>query len=51
MNRKVVWANNDETILMPRHALVVNNDIFVPSWQRHRLAKTELKFARITVKN
>jgi hypothetical protein len=50
MIRKVVYANNDESILMPRHALALNNELFVPSWRKHTLAKTELKFARITIK-
>jgi len=50
MTRKIIASNNDETILMPRHALVVNNEFFVPSWRQHLMAKTELKFAKITVK-
>lgn len=50
MTRKTIASNNDETILMPRHALVVNNEFFVPSWRQHALAKTELKFAKISVK-
>ncbi|MBL7730865.1 MAG: hypothetical protein JNM88_06775 [Chitinophagaceae bacterium] len=49
MTRKVVSSNNDETVLMPRHALVVNNEVFMPSMRMKALAKTELKFARITV--
>jgi hypothetical protein len=50
MTRKNIASNNDETILMPRHAYVVNNDLYLPSWRQHALAKTELKFAKITVK-
>ncbi len=50
MVRKTIASNNDETILMPRHAFVVNNEFIVPSWRQHALAKTELKFARIAVK-
>jgi hypothetical protein len=50
MTRKTIVSNNDETILMPRHALIVNNEFFVPSWRQHALAKTELKFAKISVK-
>jgi hypothetical protein len=50
MVRKTIVSNDEETILMPRHALVVNNEFFVPSWRQHALAKTELKFAKITVK-
>lgn len=50
MTRKVIASNNDETILMPRHAFVVNNELFIPSWRLKALAKTELKFAKITVK-
>jgi len=50
MTRKTIASNNDEAILMPRHALVVNNEFFVPSWRQHALAKTDLKFAKIVVK-
>ena len=50
MTRKIIGSNNDETILMPRHAYVVKNELFIPSWRQHLMAKTELKFARITVK-
>jgi hypothetical protein len=50
MTRKNIASNNDETILMPRHAYVVNNELYLPSWRQHALAKTELKFAKITVK-
>lgn len=50
MTRKTIASNNDETILMPRHAFVVNNEFIVPSWRQHALAKTELKFAKIAVK-
>jgi hypothetical protein len=50
MTRKAIASNNDETILMPRHAYLAGNELFVPSWRQHALAKTELKFAKITVK-
>lgn len=50
MTRKFIASNNDETILMPRHAMVVGEDIFLPSWRTHMLAKTKLKFAKISVK-
>ena len=50
MNRKIIASNNEETILMPRHALVINNEVVVPSWRQHLMAKTELKFAKIFVK-
>jgi len=49
MTRKIVSANNEDAILMPRHAMVINNDVFIPSWRQHAMAKTELKFAKITV--
>ena len=48
--RKIIASNNEETILMPRHAFVLKNEILVPSWRQHLMAKTELKFAKITVK-
>ena len=50
MNRKFIGSNNDETILMPRHAMVIKNELFLPSWRQHALAKTELRFAKIAVK-
>jgi hypothetical protein len=49
ISRKIIASNNEETILMPRHAYVVNNEVFVPSWRQHMMAKTELKFAKIVV--
>ena len=48
--RKFIASNNDETILMPRHAYAVGNEFFVPSWRPHLMAKTELKFAKISVR-
>lgn len=50
MTRKIIASNNEETILMPRHAFVVNNEVIIPSWRQHLMAKTELKFAKIFVK-
>lgn len=50
MNRKIVYENSDDAILMPRHAMVVANDIFIPSWRMHVIGKTELKFAKISVR-
>jgi len=50
MARKIVSANSSDAILMPRHAMVINNDVFIPSWRMHAMAKTELKFAKITVR-
>jgi hypothetical protein len=50
MTRKVIGSNNEETILMPRHAYVVKNELYIPSWRQHMMAKTELRFAKITVK-
>jgi hypothetical protein len=50
MTRKIITSNNEETILMPRHGYVVNNELFVPSWRQHLMAKTELKFAKITIR-
>ncbi len=50
MTRKIITSNNEETVLMPRHAFVVKNEIFVPSWRQKLMAKTELRFAKIVVK-
>ena len=50
MTRKNIASNNDETIMMPRHAFVIGNEFFVPSWRQHAMAKTEMKFAKIAVK-
>ena len=50
MTRKNIATNNDETIMMPRHSYVVGNEFFVPSWRMHAMAKTEMRFAKISVK-
>ncbi|HMU45109.1 MAG TPA: hypothetical protein PKC72_02020 [Chitinophagaceae bacterium] len=50
MNRKIIASNNDETILMPRLGFVYENELIIPSWRQHLMAKTELKFAKITVR-
>jgi hypothetical protein len=50
MVRKPIVSNNEETILMPRHGYVMGNEILIPSWRQKALAKTELQFAKITVK-
>jgi hypothetical protein len=50
MTRKTIGSNNEETILMPRHAFVVNNELVVPTWRMRTLAKTKLRFAKISVK-
>lgn len=50
MTRKFISSNNDETILMPRLAYMVKNDLFMPSWRIRFMAKTRLKFAKLTVK-
>jgi hypothetical protein len=50
MTKKPVAENSSDMILTPRHALVLGNDIIMPSWRMHSLAKTELKFAKISVK-
>jgi hypothetical protein len=50
MTRKFISSNNDETILMPRHAFIVKNDLYMPSWRIRLMAKTKLQFAKLTVK-
>jgi hypothetical protein len=50
MTRKFISSNNDETILMPRLAFAVKNDLYMPSWRVRFMAKTQLKFAKLTVK-
>jgi hypothetical protein len=50
MTRKIIGSNREDAILMPRHAYVIKNELVIPSWRQHMLAKTELKFARIQVK-
>jgi hypothetical protein len=50
MTRKVIGSNREDAILMPRHAYVIKNELVMPSWRQHMLAKTDLKFARIQVK-
>ena len=50
MTRKIVSANSEDAILMPRHAMVVGNEVFVPSWRMHMIGKTDLRFAKIVVR-
>ncbi|HEV7781994.1 MAG TPA: hypothetical protein VGO58_12055 [Chitinophagaceae bacterium] len=50
MSRKMIAANDEETTLMPRHAFIIKNEVIIPSWRQHLMAKTELKFARISLK-
>lgn len=50
MKRRILAANSDETVLMPRHAFVSGNEFIIPSWRQHLVAKTELRFARVSVK-
>jgi hypothetical protein len=50
MTKKVIAENTNDAILMPRHGLVVGNEVYIPSWRMHALAKTELKFAKVSVK-
>lgn len=50
MTRKFIANNNAESILMPRHAFVLNNELIVPSWRMRMMARTQLKFAKITIK-
>lgn len=50
MAKKIVAENSNDAILMPRHGFVVGNDVYIPSWRMHALAKTELKFAKVSVK-
>jgi len=50
MTKKFISENSTDAILMPRHGYVVGNEVIVPSWRMHAMAKTELKFAKIAVK-
>lgn len=50
MTKRMIAENTKDAILTPRHALVVGSEIFMPSWRMHALAKSELKFAKISVK-
>lgn len=50
MTRRIISSNDEETILMPRHAMVVKNEVFLPSWRVRALARTKFKMAKITVK-
>lgn len=49
MTRKMIASNDGESILMPRHGFATKNEVVIPSWKMRVLAKTELKFARISV--
>jgi hypothetical protein len=50
MSKKFIFENNTDAILMPRHGYVMGSELVVPSWRMHALAKTELKFAKITIR-
>jgi hypothetical protein len=50
MTRRTISTNDEETILMPRHAMVVKNEVFLPSWRVRALARTKFKMAKISVK-
>ncbi len=50
MTRKFIATNNDETVLMPRLAYIVKNELFMPSWRTRLMAKTQLKFAKLIIK-
>lgn len=50
MTRRTISTNDEETILMPRHAMVVKNEVFLPSWRIRALARTKFKMAKISVK-
>ena len=50
MTKKFIAENSNDVVLMPRHGMVVGSDVIIPSWRMHAMAKTELKFAKVTVK-
>jgi hypothetical protein len=50
MSKKFIAANSTDAILMPRQGYVIGNEVIIPSWRMHAMAKTELKFAKITVR-
>lgn len=50
MTKKFIAENSNDAILMPRHGMVVGSDVIIPSWRMHAMAKTDLKFAKVTVK-
>jgi hypothetical protein len=49
IKRKKINSNDDETVLAPRHAYVMNNEMIIPSLNMHVFGKTALKFATVTV--
>ncbi|MGZ3846633.1 MAG: hypothetical protein ACXVBJ_09990 [Flavisolibacter sp.] len=50
MTKKFIAENSNDVVLMPRHGMVVGSDVIIPSWRMHAMAKTDLKFAKVTVK-
>ncbi len=50
MTRKFILENDKETVLMPRHGYVYENEVVIPSWRMRTLGKTDLKFGRVTMK-
>jgi hypothetical protein len=49
INKKFIVGNDEELIMMPRHAFIVKNEIYIPSWKMRTLAKTQFKIAKIQV--
>jgi hypothetical protein len=49
MTRKYITANDEDLVMMPRHAYLVNNELYIPTWKQRAMAKTEFKMTKIAV--
>jgi hypothetical protein len=50
MQRKFIGNNSPEACLTPRHAMLVKNEFYIPSYRYHVIGKSDLKFAKLTIR-
>ncbi len=51
IERTLISENSENNLLMPNHGVVNGNDIVFPYWNEHKLANTDMKFAKIVISN
>jgi hypothetical protein len=49
MERKFLCKNSDDQLMTPRHAMVNNNEFYIPSVDYHAIGRTVIKFAKVEV--
>jgi hypothetical protein len=50
MTRKFIGNNSPEAVLTPRNAMLVKNEFYIPSYRYHLIGKSDLKFAKLTIR-